>query len=955
MIVRKDKKLSAFRHSKMLRIFIFSIFFIGGFLFNGLKPVWAVDGIMNGKTVTGTTDNYLFWLQTYDPTTAPYFFDKFFVDKTGLVGIGTTAPTIKLSVNGGTGNVINAGGGFVNGLNSTPVNTDQAVPLGYLQSNYAPIGSGAGSAFVQGGNSFGGAATLGTNDNNLLNFETNNATRMTVAAGGNVGIGTTAPDQKLVVYGGLGFAGSGLNSADKKIYSPADGDLEWMTNNAAGVHGFAVSNQGTKLVYLNTAGNSYFNGGNVGIGTAYPQSIFHVGGTTNTLTSLGTVDYGGSSGQALAGIKVTEASSGSAGGILSFQTNPWNNSSGTGIYTPLTRMTIDSSGNVGIGTTNPGQKLDVRGGYFMVSDNVSGANNAFVQGASNYAYFGTTGTGDISLGNSANYNSVVIKNGGNVGIGVTNPNVKLQVNGSMAVSGQFSNNLFYNSGWTTISNGGGMVWTPPTSSDHNFYLGFADYATAGSIVGVANRMVVDTLGGNIGIGTTAPNSKLQVGTKVSGDIITAGLSVAVASGANGIEISNNSGLQNRAWTLNPVTNGVNTDLQFRENGLTGGTPAVTFQTTGNVGIGLTNPTVKLGFAANTVNTINVGGGFVNGLNSTPVSADQAVPLGYLQANYSPSSGSLWGGTLNGTIYNGTTGAGNVGIGTTNPGAQLEVAGANGFRIQARSTDPAYYTTFTQRYGGGGLDIVTKEYGQSDTNLSFYRGYVGIGTTAPSVKLGFAANTVNTINVGGGFINGLNSVPVSSDQAVPLSYLQSNYMPLSGGSSYLPLSGGTLTGALVMGAANIDMGSRGNSTSDIKGVNKLTVVTIDPLYNINGVKYSTFASSIAGGVKEEYVGKINISARAGKEYEAVIDFSQVPEGSDLWVWRSVIDFSPDNVEVFLTPYGQAAVAYYIIEGNKLIFRADRPVAVSYRLIGKRFDWAKWPTLAPDQTEKGLEVK
>ena len=51
-----------------------------------------------------------------------------------------------------------------------------------------------------------------------------------------------------------------------------------MTHNQAGVHGFAVSHQGTKAVYLNISGNSYFNGGNLGIGTTSPSSLLHVSG-----------------------------------------------------------------------------------------------------------------------------------------------------------------------------------------------------------------------------------------------------------------------------------------------------------------------------------------------------------------------------------------------------------------------------------------------------------------------------------------------------------------------------------------------------------------------------------------------------------------------------------------------------------------------------------------------------
>src|SRR5215211_4310034 len=43
---------------------------------------------------------------------------------------------------------------------------------------------GAGTAFVQGGNSFGATAVLGTNDNNPLHFETNNTVWLRLLASG---------------------------------------------------------------------------------------------------------------------------------------------------------------------------------------------------------------------------------------------------------------------------------------------------------------------------------------------------------------------------------------------------------------------------------------------------------------------------------------------------------------------------------------------------------------------------------------------------------------------------------------------------------------------------------------------------------------------------------------------------------------------------------------------------
>ncbi|MEK7107404.1 MAG: hypothetical protein AAB899_04440, partial [Patescibacteria group bacterium] len=128
--------------------------------------------------------------------------------------------------------------------------------------------------------------------------------------------------------------------------------------------------------------------------------------------------------------------------------------------------------------------------------------------------------------------------------------------------------------------------------------------------------------------------------------------------------------------------------------------------------------------------------------------------------------------------------------------------------------------------------------------------------------------------------------------------------------------------------------------------------------INGKKYSTYAASFAGGVKEEYTGKAKLAESNPnltkfnfvRLYEYVIDFDKVEVGSDLWVWYKAIDFSKDSVEAVATPYGQAANIWYEIIGAKITFHGDKPTEFSFRLTGKRFDWMNWPTLAPDQTEK-----
>ena len=99
-------------------------------------------------------------------------------------------------------------------------------------------GYGLTDTFTQGGNSFGAAATLGTNDGQALNFETNNDTRMTILSGGNVGVGTTNPLQKLHVAGTSGNTlriVDGNQAAGRVLTSDANGVASWAAAPAGGI------------------------------------------------------------------------------------------------------------------------------------------------------------------------------------------------------------------------------------------------------------------------------------------------------------------------------------------------------------------------------------------------------------------------------------------------------------------------------------------------------------------------------------------------------------------------------------------------------------------------------------------------------------------------------------------------------------------------------------------------
>jgi len=173
----------------------------------------------------------------------------------------------------------------------------------------------------------------------------------TLPISGNVGIGTLSPDQKLTIKGGIGFD---WNSSDKKLYSPSDGVLEWMTHDLAGEKGFAVSHQGTKRVFLNINGNSYLNGGNVGIGTTNPAARLQVAGGD---ASIAGVNYSYTGAQA----RLWLGDNAGAGGVnIAAEYDYGLKISLAGVSNAFNIKQF--SGNVGIGTTNPGSyKLAVEG------------------------------------------------------------------------------------------------------------------------------------------------------------------------------------------------------------------------------------------------------------------------------------------------------------------------------------------------------------------------------------------------------------------------------------------------------------------------------------------------------------------------------------------------------------------------------------------------------------------
>jgi hypothetical protein len=158
--------------------------------------------------------------------------------------------------------------------------------------------------------------------------------------------------------------------------------------------------------------NTFPGSGNVGIGTTSPITLFDVKLTTNQhIQFLSNVNggYFGASGI----VCINDANS---------------------AYTPLGFYASNyylGGGNVGIGTTSPGEKLQVNGNIYVVK---GGGSTLFLANSNYVSYVSSlenAGYSDLSLG-AQNAECVrILGSNGNVGIGTTTPDAKLAVLGTI--------------------------------------------------------------------------------------------------------------------------------------------------------------------------------------------------------------------------------------------------------------------------------------------------------------------------------------------------------------------------------------------------------------------------------------------------------------------------------------------------------------------------------------------
>ena len=299
--------------------------------------------------------------------------------------------------------------------------------------------------------------------NGFISFSTNNdVERMRVDAGGNVGIGTTAPAQKLEVSGTTKTTGLQTNSFQiistntngYILKSDATGNATWVNANTVETDpkvGTLTSNKMPKWNGSTLADGIVFDDGtNIGIGTITPAQKLDVAGTIKStslqITSGATNGYvlkSDASGNASWVNANTIETDPKVGTLTSNKIPKWNG------ITLADGLIFDNGTNIGIGTITPGSVLhlqstnlsDVPRGDIILSRYWN--NNTDTRASSIFHYnntttnsdnlaFGVAGNGGLNTSpNAISQIKMVIQANGNVGIGTDAPAVTLDVNGGI--------------------------------------------------------------------------------------------------------------------------------------------------------------------------------------------------------------------------------------------------------------------------------------------------------------------------------------------------------------------------------------------------------------------------------------------------------------------------------------------------------------------------------------------
>ena len=538
------------------------------------------------------------------------------------VGIGTTSPQEHLHIKDST-----AGDsttirieGFTASAND-PIGT-----LEFYNTTDAPSAEVAGFIKMQ-------AASGGRRAYEML-FGTGNVaaadTKMIIDKNGNVGIGTTSPRGTLDIDGARGAYFTTFGSGSYQLIGGNTG------SSTAAFRIDAVSTGTGAQLQFATDGTERLridSNGNVGIG-GVPSVPLNIQASNAAMASNGIMLIQANSAVTNNGGQITlgttssrhaavagrqEGASGTAG-YLQFGTR-----ASSGDITE--RMRIDSSGNVGIGTTAPEAKLHIiktnQNAYvdafstaviedaearlqLCASNGGSNAGAITISNGSshwsmhhrgpsvgNYLAFGyasTTSTTDIVAATNDGI-AMALTTGGNVGIGTTSPEAKLHLNGG---SLRIDNSVGLTAN-IILTEGSGdediLLEYDGTGFGSGNY--FSIHSNVSSWVGKGLGFNYIPSNGRVGIGTTSPDTKLEViGDIALGGTSTGPLLKAIKNGGttyDNIIYYNNQVANNDLYLGRDSSNIILRTNNSERMRITSG---------GNVGIGTTSPAEKLHVVGN---------------------------------------------------------------------------------------------------------------------------------------------------------------------------------------------------------------------------------------------------------------------------------------------------------------------------------------------------------------------
>ena len=398
---------------------------------------------------------------------------RLFVDANGNVGVGAVQNTSKFNVLTGTSN-------------STIMElTGASAGRGLKISTYANVANDAGVLIEAPWLNYG-----------QLAFGTAGGERLRITSAGRVGIGTSSPSQKLHVKETntntiVGIIGS--SSTASYISFEDNGTTAGNVRCGSFGNDFAIRTGGSESVRINSSGN-------VGIGTSSPSTPLEIRKDSNgaVVDSLKLTNFAGGANEGSAvlfesggasGAKIIGARQGTSGHQLRFQT------ASTHTGAPVDRVTINSSGNVGIGTSSP---TNYGAGVTSLSVNGSAGGVAdFYFNGTRQGFIGTLGSNQMVIDTAGaaipltlktnNNTALTIDQSQRVGIGTQSPAEVLHVAGNIrmnAVPGTDTNaNLpvLFQTTTGTIDGGSSLTFNP--ASDYLSVNGLRLFNTTVSATG----------------------------------------------------------------------------------------------------------------------------------------------------------------------------------------------------------------------------------------------------------------------------------------------------------------------------------------------------------------------------------------------------------------------------------------------------------------------------------------